>query len=412
MRKVIILIIFLIASGSVYGKSGWIEQNSGILQDIYSLDFINENTGFASSPKILLKTTNGGATWDTINTSGNFSEIKMFNENTGFLSKGVQLYKTTNGGINITPMSTIFNGGIRDFQFIDQNIGLLITNSKFYKTFNSGQSWINYPFSYWPIYPSSISFVNENTGWLVYTWDAPGPTFTLEKTTNSGINWGDKRWMYSQNPFKYSPRVYFCNNDTGFVFIPHKLGTIYRSYHGGYNLTASTEVGQEVISGFHFISSSTGWAYGPEGLCYTSNAGINWSMQLNNSRGIYGVCFVNDSVGWAVGGWGKIYKTTTGGVVGINPIGGNIPQSFSLHQNYPNPFNPSTKIKFDIPKGSLVKLKIYDMLGREVATLVNEKLNPGTYEYEWNGINLPSGVYFYKIEAENFIETKRMVLIK
>ncbi len=86
--------------------------------------------------------------------------------------------------------------------------------------------------------------------------------------------------------------------------------------------------------------------------------------------------------------------------------------SFHLSQNYPNPFNPSTKIKFDIPKGSLVKLKIYDMLGREVAELVNDKLNPGTYEYEWNGVNLPSGVYFYKLESENFIETKRMVLVK
>jgi hypothetical protein len=90
----------------------------------------------------------------------------------------------------------------------------------------------------------------------------------------------------------------------------------------------------------------------------------------------------------------------------------NIPNKNNLSQNYPNPFNPSTKIKFDIPKGSLVKLKIYDILGREVATLVNEKLNPGTYEYEWNGINLSSGVYFYKLEAENFIQTKRMVLIK
>ncbi len=107
---------------------------------------------------------------------------------------------------------------------------------------------------------------------------------------------------------------------------------------------------------------------------------------------------------------GIVYGDTS--LTNVNIITNEIPISFSLHQNYPNPFNPSTKIKFDVPKGSLVKLKIYDVLGREVAELVNEKLNAGVYEYEWNGISLPSGVYFYKIEAENYIETKRMVLIK
>jgi uncharacterized delta-60 repeat protein len=101
---------------------------------------------------------------------------------------------------------------------------------------------------------------------------------------------------------------------------------------------------------------------------------------------------------------------------GISTLTNSAPSSFSLHQNYPNPFNPSTRIKFDIPKGSLVRLKVYDMLGREVAELVNEKLAGGVYEYEWDGINMPSGVYFYRLSASGeeseFIETRRMVLIK
>lgn len=107
---------------------------------------------------------------------------------------------------------------------------------------------------------------------------------------------------------------------------------------------------------------------------------------------------------------GIVYGDTA--VTGINNIKSELPSSFSLHQNYPNPFNPSTKIKFDLPKGSLVKLMIYDVLGREVAVLVNEKLNPGSYEYEWNAINLPGGVYFYKLKSGNFTETRRMVLVK
>jgi len=101
----------------------------------------------------------------------------------------------------------------------------------------------------------------------------------------------------------------------------------------------------------------------------------------------------------------------------VNYIGVNQPKNFSLTQNYPNPFNPQTKIKFAVPlnvKGqtSNVKLIIYDLLGREVATLVNEELKPGTYEADWDGSNFSSGVYFYKIISDDFVETKKMVLMK
>jgi hypothetical protein len=90
----------------------------------------------------------------------------------------------------------------------------------------------------------------------------------------------------------------------------------------------------------------------------------------------------------------------------------SIPDDYSLSQNYPNPFNPTTKINFDIPKQSYVKLVIYDLLGMEVSTLVNSQLNPGRYSAEWNGSDLASGMYFYKIEAGSFSQIKKMVLIK
>ena len=90
----------------------------------------------------------------------------------------------------------------------------------------------------------------------------------------------------------------------------------------------------------------------------------------------------------------------------------NNPKDYYLYQNYPNPFNPNTSIKFDIPKASHVKLIIYDMLGREVAVLVNENMNAGKYEVNWDGSGYPSGVYFYKLETEEFSNVKKMVLLK
>jgi hypothetical protein len=95
-----------------------------------------------------------------------------------------------------------------------------------------------------------------------------------------------------------------------------------------------------------------------------------------------------------------------------------IPNSFKLFQNYPNPFNPVTKIKFDIPVDSRIRgndrvvLKVYDILGKEIETLVNEKLNPGTYELTFNASQFPSGVYFYRLQAGDYNETKRMILLK
>ncbi|MFA5403449.1 MAG: T9SS type A sorting domain-containing protein [Ignavibacteria bacterium] len=98
--------------------------------------------------------------------------------------------------------------------------------------------------------------------------------------------------------------------------------------------------------------------------------------------------------------------------VGINQISSEIPERYNLYQNYPNPFNPETKIKFDIPKSGIIKLRIYDMLGKEVQTLYSGHLNTGKYEFKFNGIGLASGMYFYKLETENFTQIMKMLLLK
>jgi hypothetical protein len=98
--------------------------------------------------------------------------------------------------------------------------------------------------------------------------------------------------------------------------------------------------------------------------------------------------------------------------IGITPISTEIPEQYSLEQNYPNPFNPVTNIRFDVAKSSNVSLKIYDAAGNEIAVLVNQDLNAGTYNYDFNAANYPSGVYFYVLTAGEFTSTKKMVLIK
>jgi hypothetical protein len=173
----------------------------------------------------------------------------------------------------------------------------------------------------------------------------------------------------------------------------------------------------------------------------TTNYGTNWTDYLipDTINTLYGSSMV-DANNWFIcgGGFssGIIYKTTNGGEpIGIKPISNEVPNQFSLSQNYPNPFNPNTRIKFDISpnvksetsnaplsfgEGSGVRLVIYDILGREIAVLVNEQLRAGSYEVDFDGSNYLSGVYFYKLTAVdasaplsiNYSETKKMVLLK
>lgn len=89
-----------------------------------------------------------------------------------------------------------------------------------------------------------------------------------------------------------------------------------------------------------------------------------------------------------------------------------IPDNYELTQNYPNPFNPSTRISYSIPKETFVEIKIYNMLGNEVALLVNEEQKAGTYSITFNASNLPSGVYFYRLQADNFTITKKLTVLK
>jgi hypothetical protein len=99
-------------------------------------------------------------------------------------------------------------------------------------------------------------------------------------------------------------------------------------------------------------------------------------------------------------------------IASVHQLKDEFPQEFSLDQNYPNPFNPSTTIKFELPKSSHVNLSVFDILGREVSVLVNERKDAGIHEVKFDGSNLASGVYFYRLQAGDFVATKKLILMK
>jgi photosystem II stability/assembly factor-like uncharacterized protein len=423
MRKIINTIIIVLILNSSFLvlnlEAQWIRQVSGTTINLLDVYFTNLNTGWACGGTKIYKTTNGGQVWisQPNPAQSNIQQIHAVDSNIVYAAGYYTILKTTNGGTNwIGLMTGTLGSGLPVFEglyFLNANTGWICGNMKMYRTTNGGQSFDSSDING---YMTDIYFRNELEG--ICTGE-----YTIKKTTNGGLYWYDiiLPWQWQETFL----RVSFYNNLTGFVV-------------GGGGITLkSTDFGStwdsvgritttELIYSNIFTSENIGYAGGSYGVLFkTTNGGMSWGAQNTNGLGdgfIKSFWEYNDSVLWAVGGGGKIIHTTSGGewLVGISNITSEVPKGFVLHQNYPNPFNPKTKIKIDIANKSKigtfgndkVVLIVYDIVGHEIQTLVNESLKPGTYEVTFDGSMLNSGIYFYKLAINGFTETKKMLMIK
>jgi photosystem II stability/assembly factor-like uncharacterized protein len=169
--------------------------------------------------------------------------------------------------------------------------------------------------------------------------------------------------------------------------------------------------------GVCFVDTLNGFICGSNGdILKSTDGGNSWTKLSTHIRTTLSKIFFQDvQTGWVVGPNGLIMRTDNGGGVdisGINNEISNLPNNFSLSQNYPNPFNPGTKINYSISSRNHVSIRIYNILGKTVSTLVNETKEPGNYSNYFDASGLPSGIYFYRIEAGDFSETRKMILLK
>jgi hypothetical protein len=187
----------------------------------------------------------------------------------------------------------------------------------------------------------------------------------------------------------------------------------------GYSVSLSSDGNTALVGGYKDSSlSGAAWVFTRSGGVWTQQgtklvgtgavgfARQGWSVSLSSDgkTAIVGGYSDNTGVGAA---W--VYAHTASSV---REPGDEVPLQFSLAQNYPNPFNPSTTIEYVLPHSSQVKLTLFDILGREVSVLVNEKKEAGVYEVKFDGSSLASGVYFYRLQAESFVDTKKLLLLR
>ncbi len=246
---------------------------------------------------------------------------------------------------------------------------------------------------------------------------AVGEKGTILRSTDSGLNWTNISLADTIITFYDISKegIYF---EANLMCIVGNGGRIYKSTNQGATWVQKPSGTTNTLRSIYFHTVDSAVVVGDNGtLRLTTNGGETWFtdpfFDSPSTRHFKAVSLVNrDNKTYSALSDTLFFVSNEPLILGLNNINTAIPQTISLGQNYPNPFNPSTKIKFALPKGSSVQLIIYDILGKEVTKLVNEKLQAGTYEYEWNGINLPSGVYFYKLRADDFSETRKMLMVK
>ena len=375
----------------------------------------------------LFKSTNLGNSWNIIDPPGiqYMSKGRFTTEMLGFVF-GLPSKLTTNGGISWSDVNNLLPAigsvNIEDQQFVSPEIGYYAGidfypdpipccyDGVIYKTTDSGGNWNLVYRAGGDIY-KELYFRNENEGVIL-------SSVYLISTGDGGQNWIRNHSFFGQIRFFYASSMTDPFKDTIFLagYMAGDTATVIRSTDGGGTWQKSLQLPYlSRLRKICFLDNMFGYAVGDTGLIVkTTNGGFNWSVLNSGTRKrLNGVSFINKDTGIVVGDSGLVLTTYTGGILtGVGNEATLIPDGFLLHQNFPNPFNPVTNIRYDLPHDNFVTIKVYDVLGKEVVTLVNENKEAGRYLVSFNAANFSSGIYFYTIKAGNYEYSRRMTLLK
>ena len=402
MKTIIYTLIFLAFASMTNAQ--WVQMSNGMGTDtvVGSLASIGNNIFAGTLSNGVYLSTNYGESWNQTTLSSYIESLTTLGNNifAGTALGGV--YISTNNGTTWSQTS-LGNLDVLGLTTLETNIFAGIALGGAYLSTNNGTTWTYCGLNGQSVY--TFAKLNNN---LFAGRKIDG----VYLSTNNGTSWTqtslNNRTVHSLATLGNN---IFAGSDSG-VYLSTNNGTSWtrtslnNQYIFSLSIIGTTIFAGATYGGFYFSTNNgTNWIQKNEGFTPTTN--VN-ALQITNSYIFAGT-------------FGKsVWRRPLSEIIGIQPISNEVPNRFSLSQNYPNPFNPTTKIRFSIPlsrglsegRGVLTQLIIYDILGREVATLVNEQLNPGTYEVDFDGSSYTSGLYFYKLSTESYTETKKMVLLK
>jgi|WetSurMetagenome_2_1015567.scaffolds.fasta_scaffold05445_7 hypothetical protein len=413
MKKIIYTIIVLLIVHCTFNiencPAQWVQYSNGIgMYNIRSF-LLNGTTLFAGSEGQsngpgagVYTSSNYGANWSNSGLGTNNVQCLALSGSTilaGTYASGIFL-STNNGG----SWATMNNGltVMRVEALLATGTNLIAgtrTNSGGGIFLNNGGSWTLVCANRW-----AEAFIVSGNNIFAGCDDGDG----VWLSTNNGTNWaviglsGKSVYSLAINGTKL-----FAGTSSG-VYVSSNNGINWTAINSGLPtnppVTALAVTGSNIFAGIN---------NGTDAIYFSSNNGNSWIAKnegFTNVMYIRAFIMVNNYI--YAGAGSQVWRRPLSDFIGIKNISSEIPSSYSLRQNFPNPFNPATIIRFQIKDSRFVTLKVYDILGKEVETLVNEKLAPGTYEASFDASKYSSGVYFYRLTTEGFNETKKMMILK
>jgi|GEM_PF-533142 len=444
MKTKILILVFLFCANSLYAQYFWIDQMQNLTNArLNSVSYYyHQNIWICGDSGKILRSTELGYSWFLAGGNGvpdsiPLNHIAAIDTHkvlvTGVLDSVAYVYRTSNSGLNWITVFSQPNGFINGIYINDSMQGCMIGNPV------DGR---------WSVWRTANGGIN---------WDSSG-VLLLQAGNEYGFNnsvygTGNKIWFGTNNN-----RIYYSNNlginwdsvtisspSTSVVYFkPDSTNTgysggvnLFRTYNGGLNWSLVNLPGTGLMSGYlglGFLGEQYWCIRSNDNNIYHSYDGNNWMIQYTAPSGYYThiakgrIFYPYMCIAFAVrnnGGISQLFFILNA----VTKISNEIPSKYVFYQNYPNPFNSTTKFKFENPalpgygksdlRGGFIRLIIYNTLGQEVGSLINEVLQPGVYYAEWNGNNFPSGIYFYRFIVTDpnsstvvHSETRKMALIK
>ena len=420
---------------TAYGSTGyWSTQTVLPSGGLLSVKAVNRDVAWAAGSMppepygpVVVRTTDGGGIWNDV--TGNLGHAEMpvciaaVDANRAWIGGDAgKIYATTNGGASWSEQ--VYPGTqtkyIVGLWFFDPDNGYALgihtpevpDANTILRTSNGGATWAHLANE--PVVGqrengnlNKFWWTDRDHGWFPTNYDR------IWRTTDGGGSWSFAPLSSMQwEAFA----VVFRDNTTGLANLGG--GWIARSSDGGSSWTPMQIPG---VSGNMEITyapgSHTAWLVDYwDGSYRSDDDGLSWTRCPCDSitgRYYFHVSFADSGSGWIVTGMGQILHYNSAGVTDVaGPGTASVPVGYALEQNYPNPFNPTTTIRYTAGGSGHVTLKLYDVLGREVATLADESKRQGVYTIRFDGSRLASGMYFYRLQAGHFVDTKKLILLR
>jgi photosystem II stability/assembly factor-like uncharacterized protein len=398
---------------STNGGATWTTTESGTRY--YALDFADSLNGVAVGWRgTVVKTSDAGRTWTELRGINGFEayDVQMFSPASFVVgSAGGRLYKTTDGGNTFVerPLPVLTAGSVKTLRFLTENVGFASGEmGRIYHTTNGGASWDS-------IYYTGASFNNIED--IVFVGDSVG--FAVGErgrvwTTTNRLSWDSAG--ISRPAVLTLWEAAFLSRSSGYV--DSQDGKIFRTTNGGATWATVSDTaglaGRDVID-IALADSMRGYAVAEGGILFRMATPTRWVVDrvvstLGVPDNLWGIDFVTPRLAYISGYYGTIYRLD---VVPLTSVAdGALPQEYSLDQNYPNPFNPVTTIGFTLPAQGRTRLTVYDLLGRQVASLLDEDRAAGRHQIRFDARNLSSGTYFYRLESGTFTSTRKLILLR